>query len=126
MLPMWVSVEPSAEEIRLSLSVPGKGVKMRARLPAVPVEPRALAMLLEALVAWHGQPLCAVVDADASDVSSQPERWARLFGELSGAHIQVKWSSRPAHPPRDRFLGAVGGFRHADRVLAYARGGGAP
>jgi hypothetical protein len=125
MLPMWVSVEPLAEEIRLSLSVPGKGVKLRARLPAVPVEPRALAMLLEALVAWHGQPLCAVVDADASDVSCQPERWARLLGELSGAHIQVQWSSRPARP-RDRFLGALGGFRSADRVLAHARGGGTP
>jgi hypothetical protein len=126
MLPMWVSVEPLAEEIRLSLSVPDKGVKLRARLPAVPVEPRALAMLLEALVAWHGQPLCAVVDADASDVSCQPERWARLLGELDGSHIQVKWSSRPARPPRDRFLGALGGFRHADRVLAHARGGGVP
>jgi hypothetical protein len=125
MLPMWVSVEPLAEEIRLSLSVPGQGMKLRARLPAVPVEPRALAMLLEALVAWHGQPLCAVVDADASDVSCQPERWARLLGELSGAHIQVKWSSRAARP-RDRFLGALGGFRRADRVLAHARGGGMP
>src|SRR5512141_2048525 len=126
MLPMWVSIEPLAEEIRLSLSVPGTGVKLRARLPAVPVEPRALVMLLEALVAWHGQPLCAVVDADASDVSCQPERWARLLGELDGAHIQVKWSSRLARPPRDRFLGALGGFRRADRVLAHARGGGAP
>ena len=65
MLPMWVSIEPTAEEIRLSLSVPDKGLKLRARLPAVPVEPRALAMLLEALVAFYGQPLCAVVDADA-------------------------------------------------------------
>jgi hypothetical protein len=123
---MWVSVESLAEEIRLSLSVPDQGVKLRARLPAVPVEPRALAMLLEALVAFYGQPLCAVVDADASDVSGQPERWAHLLGELDGQHIQVKWSSRPARRPRDRFLGALGGFRRADRVLATVRGKGAP
>ena len=126
MLPMWVSIELAAEEIRLSLSVPDQGVKLRARLPAVPVESRALTMLLEALVAFYGQPLCAVVAADASDVSCQPELWAHLLGELKGPHIQVKWSARPARPPRDRFLGALGGFRRADRILACARGRGAP
>ena len=126
MLPMWVSIELAAEEIRLSLSVPDKGVKLRARLPAVPVESRALAMLLEALVAFYGQPLCAVVAADASDVSCTPELWAHLLGELTGQHIQVKWSARPARPPRDRFLGALGGFRRADRALARARTGGVP
>jgi hypothetical protein len=126
MLSRCLSIEPTAEEIRLSLSVPDQGVKLRARLPAVPVESRALAMLLEALVAFYGQPLCAVVAADASDVSCQPELWAHLLGELNGPHIQVKWSARPARPPRDRFLGALGGFRRADRVLATVRGRGAP
>ena len=126
MLPMWVSIEPAAEEIRLSLSIPGQGPRLRARLPGVPVESRALAMLLEALVAWHGQPLCAVLDADASDVSCQPERWARLLGDVDGQRIQVTWSARPARPPRDRFLGALGGFRHADHVIGVASGRGAP
>ena len=126
MLPMWVSIERTAEEIRLSLYIPDKGLKLRARLPAVPVEPRALTMLLEALVAFYGLPLCAVVDADASDVSCQPELWAHLLGELNGQQIQVKWSARPARRPRDRFLGALGGFRRADRVLDTVRGRGAP
>jgi len=122
MLPMWVSIEPTADEIRLSLSVPGQGVRLRARLPAVPVETGALRLLLEALVAFHGQPLCAVLDADASDVSCQPERWARLLGDVDGQRIQVRWSARPARPPRDRFLGALGDFRRSERLLDQARG----
>jgi hypothetical protein len=122
MLPMWVSIEPTADEIRLSLSVPGQGARLRARLPAVPVETGALRLLLEALVAFHGQPLCAVLDADASDVSCQPERWARLLGDVDGQRIQVRWSARPARPPRDRFLGALGDFRRNERLLDRARG----
>jgi hypothetical protein len=122
MLPMWVSIEPTADEIRLSLSVPGQGARLRARLPAVPVETGALRLLLEALVAFHGQPLCAVLDADASDVSCQPERWARLLGDVDGQRIQVRWSARPSRPPRDRFLGAVGDFRRSQRLLDRTRG----
>lgn len=121
MLPMWVSIEPTTEEIRLSLSVPGQGPRLRARLPAVPVEAGALRMLLEALVAFHGRPLCAVVDADASDISCQPERWARLLGDVDGQRIQVKWAARPVRS-RDRFLGALGDFRNHERLLDHARG----
>jgi hypothetical protein len=63
-----------------------------------------------------------VLDADASDVSCQPERWARLLGEVDGQRIQVRWSARPARPPRDRFLGALGDFRRNERLLDRARG----
>jgi hypothetical protein len=121
MLPMWVSIEPTTEEIRLSLSIPGQGPRLRARLPSVPVEAGALRMLLEALVAFHGRPLCAVVDADASDISCQPERWARLLGDVDGQRVQVRWSARPVRP-RDRFLGALGDFRGHEALLTRARG----
>src|SRR5579872_1069159 len=94
--PLWMTIEPGAEETLLALSDPGRGPVLRARLPQIPAQPRALATLLESLAAWHGRSLCAVLDADAEDVRRHGDRWARLLGDLDGAHISVEWSSRPA------------------------------
>ena len=87
-------------------------------------QPKALALLLEALVAWYNLPLTAVLDADAEDVAHHPERWARLVGELDGEQVRLEWvaHSRP-QTERDRFLGALGDFRSARRLLAVAATG---
>ena len=121
---LWMSIEPSTRETRLALHEPGRGQVMRARFPTVPNQPRALASLLESVVAWYGRSLSAVLDADAEDVRRHPDRWARLLGDLDSAQIAVQWSQQPdARNHRDRFLGRLGDFRSASRLVGRAAGG---
>lgn len=121
---LWMSIEPRPDEVRLSLHEPGRGAILRARLPLCPSQPRALATLLESLVAWYGRSLVAVLDADAQDVRQHGERWARLLGELDDAHIAVRWSHRPPAKRRDRFIGGLGDFRGSSRRIGLTAGGG--
>jgi len=121
---LWMSIEPELGETRLMLTQARAGTALRARLPTRPSQPRALLLLLEALAAWYGEPLCAVLDADASDVQQYPERWAQLLGDLDGESVQVQWTAHTASPLlRDRFLGAVGDFRSAKRLVTFAATG---
>lgn len=123
--PLWIAIEPRIVETRLLLSVPGVGTALRARLPLLPQQPQALATLLTALSAWYGAPCCAVLDAAAEDVWQHPERWARLLGELDDERIWVEWvwPPSPRAAARDRFLGAVGDFARAKRLLTFAATG---
>jgi len=106
------------------LSVPSVGTTMRARLPALPRQPRALGTLLESLSAWYGMPLGAVLDADARDVRRHPERWSTLLGELDSERVHVEWLSHwEAARPTDRFLAPLGDFRRARRLLTFAATG---
>jgi hypothetical protein len=121
---LWMTIEPRETETRLQLSEGGGGLCLRARLPVCPHHHRALAQLLEALVAWYGRPLTAVLDADAQDVAQHPERWARLLGDLDGEGIRVEWVHVPrAAFRRDRFMDRLGDFRHARRLATTAATG---
>lgn len=121
---LWLTIEPGETETRLQLSEAGGGLCLRARLPVHPHRPRALGQLLEALVAWYGRPLTAVLDADAQDVARHPERWAQLLGDLDDEAIRVEWV-RPLRPAfrRDRFMGGVGDFRRARGLVTFAATG---
>lgn len=121
--PLWMSIEPLTAEVRLMLSDPTAGTTLKARLPAPPAHPRALAMLLEALSAWYRLPLQAVLDADAPDVQRHPERWAHLLGDLPGLDIHVEWVARLDARRRDRFLGPMGDFSSARRLVTRAATG---
>jgi hypothetical protein len=93
---LFVAIEPLPHETRLLVSVPYKGTALKARLPEIPEDDRALAMLLEALVAWYGLPLCAVLDADAEDVQRHPDRWGRILGDrFQRCGWSAKLSCRP-------------------------------
>lgn len=121
---LWLSLEPHSQEIRLSLSTAASGTKLRGRLPLSPAQPRALPLLLEALAEWFGQPLCAVLDADAEDVRRRPEFWARFLGELDDRRVHVEWVTLPAPTNhRDRFLGELGPARRARSLVAFAAAG---
>jgi hypothetical protein len=119
-----MSIEPGPQDTRLMLTQPMVGAALRARLPAVPAHPDALGLLLRGLAAWYGQPFCAALDAESEDVQKHPERWARLLGDLEDALIQVEWVGHPGSPDRrDRFLGAVGDFSSARRLVTLAATG---
>ena len=121
---LWLSIEPEIAETRLMLTQAQVGTALRARLPTRPSQPRALLLLLEAIAAWYGEPLCAVLDAEASDVQRYPERWAHLLGDLDGESVHVEWVGHGVSPRlRDRFLGAVGDFSSAKRLITFAATG---
>jgi hypothetical protein len=119
--PIWVAIEPQGSQTRILLSVAGEGVKLKARLPVWPAQPGAVVMLLEALAHWYGQPLHAVIDADAEDVRRSPERWARALGDVP-EHVHVQWVGVPQRR-RDDFLAPLGDCSSAQRLLSYAATG---
>jgi hypothetical protein len=119
-----LSIEPLPSMTRLLLSESSGGPALKARLPATPAQPRAVAMLLEALVAWYGEPLCAVLDADAEDVQRNPQRWAAILGDLQSPQIEVEWVSPLSIPAADRrLLGDMGDYRRARRLITLAATG---
>ena len=121
---LWLSIEPLPSMTRLLLSEASGGPSLKARLPATPAQPRAVAMLLEALVAWYGEPLCAVLDADAEDVQRNPQRWAAILGDLASPQIEIEWVSPLSVPAVDRrLLGDMGDYRRARRLITLAAAG---
>lgn len=118
-LPLWMTIEPTLTFSQLLLAKPGVGTLLKARLSPTPARPGGLSQLLEALSAWEGLPLCAVVDADAEDIERHPGAWARLLGEArDSAHVSVEWS----HPAtskagRPRFFEGMGDFSSARKLL---------
>jgi hypothetical protein len=119
-LPLFAALEPVGSHVRLLLSEPMAGTSLKARLPSEPRHERAVLLLLEAISLWYGQPLHAVIDADASDARRHPERWARLLGDPPEPHVRVEWVGVPRVPARDRFLGSMGDFAEARRLITFA------
>lgn len=123
-MPIWMSIEPRGTETRLMLSLPGERPALRARLSSSPAHPRALITFLESMSLWHGSPLHAVVDADAEDVRQHPEKWAVLLGDAPELAVRVEWMSVPTkRRERDRFLGTLGDFHPAERLVSFAATG---
>ena len=122
MSPLWMTIEPHPSEVRLVLTEPSLGPSLKALLP-LPSQARAVPMLLEALCLWHRRPLRAVLDADAADVQSHPERWALLAGDLPLLELSVEWARRRREPRRKkhaRFLESIGDHRSARQLLGLA------
>ena len=121
---LWVTIEPGQDETRLLLTCGQTGAALRARLPSAPAQPRAMAALLEALSAWFGRPLTAVVDAAVRDCGLHPQQWARLLDEIDGDQVRVEWVVSPGPAERDRFLEEAGGdFSRARKLLSFAATG---
>jgi len=121
-----MSIEPVGPEVRILLTEPREGTALKARLPCPPASERAVPALLEALSCWYGLPLHAVLDADASDVRHQPERWALLVGDIQSFEVSVIWATRPAARElarRRRLLGSMGDFGSARKLLTFAATG---
>jgi len=121
---LWMTIEPGYDETRLMLTAAGRGPVLRARLPPVPHQAGSLGALLEALSTWFGEPLTAVVDADARESALHPNRWSQLLGEIDSGLVKVEWVVAPSTEERDRFLAESGGdFRKARRLLSFGATG---
>lgn len=125
MPPLWITIEPTPSEVRLVLTEPGVGPRLKARLP-LPAQARAVPMLLEALSVWCRRPLHAVLDADAEDIRLHPERWALLAGDLPVLEVSVEWARRPRRSRRQeqgRYFAELGDFRSARPLLGFSATG---
>jgi hypothetical protein len=119
---LWLSLEPKRNLLHLSLSRGLWGLQLRGRLPLPAAQPGAMKLLLEALVEWHGQPLCAVLDADAEDVRRRPEVWTKLL-DFRDPRFRTEWVTLPGRRQRDRFLTELGRERRAKRLINFASSG---
>jgi hypothetical protein len=117
---LWLSLEPHQKQLRLTLSTAASGVVLRARFPLELAQPGAMALLLEAIAAWFGMPLCAVLDADAQDVRRRPEFWSRFLAETDSPRISVEWVSVPLPNRRDPFAADFGGSSRAAKLVSAA------
>jgi len=72
--PLWMGVRAWPTLSRL-LVQDHAGPILKARLPADPQHPRALACLAEGLALWYGQPLHVVVGVAAQDAMCVGPRW---------------------------------------------------
>ena len=68
-------------------------------------------------------PLSAVIDAGAEGALHHPQRWAQLLGEIAGEQVRVEWVVVPTRTERDRFLGELGDFSAAKRLVTFAATG---
>jgi hypothetical protein len=121
--PLWMSIEPVGSEVRMMLTEPAASTVMKARMPNPPAHPRAVISFLEAIALWYGQPLRAVIDADAEDVRQNPARWARLLGDAPELAVAVQWAAVPRLAKKDRFLAPMGDFTSARQLVSYAATG---
>ena len=121
--PIFMAIEPRSLETRLLLAASASPSALRARLPTTPAHPRALIALLESISLWFGSPLHAVIDADAEDVRRHPDRWSLLLGDAPELAVRVEWVSVPGPAKRDRFVGKLGDFASAARLLSFATRG---
>lgn len=121
--PLWMSIEPVGSEVKMMLTAPAASTLMKARLPCPPAHPRAVISLLEAFALWFGQPLRAVIDADAEDVRRNPARWATLLGNAPELAVAVEWAAVPRSAKKDRFLARMGEFAGARRLVSFAATG---
>lgn len=120
--PLWISIVPKSERAQLLVSEPGRGTVLKARLP-LPQSKHALRLLLEALSCWYGRPLVAVLDADAEEVASHPERWGVWLADVNDLDVSVRWVRRKGERARDRFFDGVGDSSRARQLLSFEAGG---
>jgi hypothetical protein len=124
--PLWMSIEPTGSVVRIMLTAPGGGTTLKALLPCPPASGRAVPALLEALSLWYALPLCAVLDADASDVRQHPERWALLVGDVRSFEVSIVWATRPEAQKlarQRRFLDPMGGFASGSKLVTFTATG---
>ncbi len=123
---LWLTIEPDVAETRLMLTQAPVGTVLLARFPLFPKQPEALGLFLRGVAAWHGEPLCAVLDAESEDVWHHPERWSQLLGNLDDACIRVEWvaySQAVKAGGNPMFKPQLASFERARRLVGFAATG---
>ncbi len=98
---IWMGISPGPERSQILVQDGPRETLLKARLPAVPAHPRALATLCEALALWCGQPVRAALAAGVPGDSFDTTRWLGPEGLTANALFDLALVSA-ARPPRGR------------------------
>jgi len=93
---------------------------LKARLPLAPPHPRALLTLLEGVALWSGEPLHAVISADAHcDEWRGTEPWCAGLWPAESPLVRFDFAIPP--PRARRKIAGVGDFRDVRRQIRLVR-----
>ncbi len=116
---IWIGISPGPERSRVLVQDGPGETLLKARLPAVPAHPRAVATLCEALALWCGQPVRAALAAGGPGTSFDMTRWLGQDGPTANALFEMAVVS-VARPPRDRDrLEGLGDFRDLRQLVFF-------
>lgn len=114
---IWMGIAPGTSTTRvIAMAGPSETI-LKAQLARDPGHPRALATLLEAVALWQGQPVRAVLCADARGLSCDSNLCREAFADNGGALYSVVWVPANAHRRRSPRLDGLGAFRDLERVV---------
>lgn len=112
------AVEPTHRTVRLLMTDPENNEILKAALPPVPLHPRALLTLLEALSLWVGQPLIVAISVGPSVDRRCGDT---LFGgDLMPADSALVRFEFLGPPRRRRTIAGIGDFRQLRLVQRRA------
>jgi hypothetical protein len=94
-----MEIVPGPEVTQVRVQKSPLGTLLRARLPHSPCDPRAVAMLCEAIALWCGQKVCAALVVEGPDIFCGTRPWLNTFDTLTGPrHFDVHFVSTTARP----------------------------
>jgi hypothetical protein len=79
---LWMEVLPGPKMTRVRVQSASQTL-LRARLPQAPSDPRAVAMLCEAVALWTGRKVCAALVVEGSDAFCATRPWLNTFDTLT-------------------------------------------
>jgi len=116
---IWMGISPGPERSRVLVQDGPAETLLKARLPAVPAHPRALATLCEAVALWCGQPVRAALAAGGQGTSFDTTRWLGQDGPTATALFELALVGT-ARPPRGRDrLDGLGDFRDLRQLVFF-------
>ena len=76
---LWMEIVPGPELTQVRVQKGPHRTLLRARLPHSPSDPRAVAMLCEAVALWCGTKVCAALVVEGPDIFCATRPWLNTF-----------------------------------------------
>ena len=80
---LWMEIVPGPELTQVRVQKGPHRTLLRARLPHSPSDPRAVAMLCEAVALWCGTKVCAALVVEGPDIFCGTRPWLNTFDTLT-------------------------------------------
>ena len=96
---LWMEIVPGPELTQVRVQNGPHRTLLRARLPHAPSDPRAVAMLCEAVALWCGTKVCAALVVEGSEIFCATRPWLNTFDTLTRPpRYDVHFVSTTARP----------------------------
>jgi len=116
---IWMGIAPNAMSTRVIAMAGAHDTFLKARLLRSPAHPRAMALLLEAIALWQGQPIRAALCADGTHGGSASTLFQETFTDGGAPLYTLDWIPGPARARRAarRDITGMGNFADLRRLL---------